>query len=394
MSNLKVQIKEEIRDLAINSKKKYEDISSYIFDNPELAFEEFKAQKVLSDCLEESGFEVKRGIANLETSFEAIYSKVEGGPTIAFLAEYDALPEIGHACGHNIIGTSSVGAGIVLKNMMDKYNIPGTIKVIGTPAEERVGSKISMIREGVFKDLDAAFILHPADASMPDDISFACINLEICFEGKASHAAAFPWGGSSALNGVIVLFNNVNSMRLHLKDYTRVHGIITEGGTMHNIIPAKATAVFNIRSLSIDYLNEVVEMLKNCANGAAIATGTTVKVTQLDEIYKEVRNDKKLVKLIRDNFDFIKEDYIERDLTQGIGSTDIGNVTHEIPAIQAYIKLDENAATHTIEFAKAAGGQEGKDALLKGIQVLAMSGLDLFYEGGINYVIKTSYGSL
>lgn len=380
MSNLKTDIKNEIQQTALESKGVFEDISSYIFENPELAFEEHKAQKILSDCLESNGFKVDRGIANLETSFEATYKNGEDGPVIAFLAEYDALPEIGHACGHNIIGTSSVGAGIILKDMMEKHDIKGTLKVIGTPAEERVGGKLIMIEEGVFNNIDAAFILHPADASMPDDISFACVNLEITFDGKASHAAAFPWGGSSALNGVISLFNNVNSMRLHLKDYTRVHGIITDGGAMHNIIPAKATAVFNIRSLSIEYLNEVVEMIKSCAQGAAISTGTKVTVSQLDNIYKEVRNDKKLVKLIRDNFDFIKEDYIERDLTQGIGSTDIGNVTHEIPAIQAYIRLNENAATHTTEFAESAGGEEGKEALLKGIQVLAMSGLDIFLE--------------
>ncbi len=380
MNNLKVKIKENIQMMALENKEVFEEISSYIFQNPELAFEEYRAQKVLSNCLESNGFKVKRGIANLETSFEGVYKNGEDGPVIAFLAEYDALPEIGHACGHNIIGTSSVGAGVILKDIMEKYDIKGTLKVIGTPAEERVGGKLIMIEEGVFKDIDAAFILHPADASMPDDISFACVNLEISFEGKASHAAAFPWGGSSALNGVISLFNNVNSMRLHIKDYTRVHGIITEGGTMHNIIPAKSTAVFNIRSLNIDYLNEVIEIIRNCAKGAALSTGTKVSIKQLDNIYKEVRNDKRLVNLIRNNFEFIKEDYIERDLTQGIGSTDIGNVTHEIPAIQAYIKLNENAATHTIEFAKSAGGQEGKDALTKGIQVLAMSGLDVFLE--------------
>lgn len=377
MEELKLKIKEDIKLLSDEKKTSFEKVSKSLFENPELAFEEFKSQKVLCDLLEESGFNVTKGVGRLETSFEAVYSNGDGGKTVAFLAEYDALPGMGHACGHNIIGTSSVGAGIILKEVINKYNIEGTVKVFGTPAEERVGGKITMIREGVFKDVDAALILHPCDASIPDDISFAQVNLKFDFGGKASHAAAYPWEGRSALSGVIALFNSVNSMRLHLKDYARVHGIITDGGSIHNIIPEKSTAIFNVRALSIEYLNEICDMLKNCAEGAAISTGTSVEVIQLDEIYKEIKNDSRLVNIVRENFEVLGEDYIERDLTQGIGSTDTGNLTHEIPAIQAYIKLKENTATHTEEFAVAAGGEEGKIALIKAVKVLAMCGVDV-----------------
>lgn len=377
MEELKLKIKEDIKLLSDEKKTSFEKVSKSLFENPELAFEEFKSQKVLCDLLEESGFNVTKGVGGLETSFEAVYSNGDGGKTVAFLAEYDALPGMGHACGHNIIGTSSVGAGIILKEVINKYNIEGTVKVFGTPAEERVGGKITMIREGVFKDVDAALILHPCDASIPDDISFAQVNLKFDFGGKASHAAAYPWEGRSALSGVIALFNSVNSMRLHLKDYARVHGIITDGGSIHNIIPEKSTAIFNVRALSIEYLNEICDMLKNCAEGAAISTGTSVEVIQLDEIYKEIKNDSRLVNIVRENFEVLGEDYIERDLTQGIGSTDTGNLTHEIPAIQAYIKLKENTATHTEEFAVAAGGEEGKIALIKAVKVLAMCGVDV-----------------
>lgn len=377
MEELKLKIKEDIKLLSDEKKTSFEKVSKSLFENPELAFEEFKSQKVLCDLLEESGFNVTKGVGGLETSFEAVYSNGDGGKTVAFLAEYDALPGMGHACGHNIIGTSSVGAGIILKEVINKYNIEGTVKVFGTPAEERVGGKITMIREGVFKDVDAALILHPCDASIPDDISFAQVNLKFDFSGKASHAAAYPWEGRSALSGVIALFNSVNSMRLHLKDYARVHGIITDGGSIHNIIPEKSTAIFNVRALSIEYLNEICDMLKNCAEGAAISTGTSVEVIQLDEIYKEIKNDSRLVNIVRENFEVLGEDYIERDLTQGIGSTDTGNLTHEIPAIQAYIKLKENTATHTEEFAVAAGGEEGKIALIKAVKVLAMCGVDV-----------------
>ncbi|MCC0676086.1 MULTISPECIES: M20 family metallopeptidase [unclassified Clostridioides] len=380
MKELKLKIKEDIKLLSDEKKASFEKVSKSLFENPELAFEEFKSQKALCNLLEENGFDVTKGVGGLETSFEAVYSNGTGGKTVAFLAEYDALPGMGHACGHNIIGTSSVGAGIILKEVIKKYDIEGTVKVFGTPAEERVGGKITMIREGVFKDVDAALILHPCDASIPDDISFAQVNLKFDFSGKASHAAAYPWEGRSALSGVIALFNSVNSMRLHLKDYARVHGIINDGGSIHNIIPEKSIAIFNVRALSIEYLNEICDMLKDCAKGAAISTGTSVEVIQLDEIYKEIKNDSRLVNTVRENFEVLGEDYIERDLTQGIGSTDTGNLTHEIPAIQAYIKLKENTATHTEEFAVAAGGEEGKIALIKAIKVLAMCGVDVLYS--------------
>ncbi|MCC0703895.1 MULTISPECIES: M20 family metallopeptidase [unclassified Clostridioides] len=380
MKELKLKIKEDIKLLSDEKKASFEKVSKSLFENPELAFEEFKSQKALCNLLEENGFDVTKGVGGLETSFEAVYSNGTGGKTVAFLAEYDALPGMGHACGHNIIGTSSVGAGIILKEVIKKYDIEGTVKVFGTPAEERVGGKITMIREGVFKDVDAALILHPCDASIPDDISFAQVNLKFDFSGKASHAAAYPWEGRSALSGVIALFNSVNSMRLHLKDYARVHGIITDGGSIHNIIPEKSIAIFNVRALSIEYLNEICDMLKDCAKGTAISTGTSVEVIQLDEIYKEIKNDSRLVNIVRENFEVLGEDYIERDLTQGIGSTDTGNLTHEIPAIQAYIKLKENTATHTEEFAVAAGGEEGKIALIKAIKVLAMCGVDVLYS--------------
>lgn len=370
-------IKNEIINLTEIKFNELSEISDYIFNNPEIAYTEYKAQKKIVDYLETNGFKVKSGIGGLETSFEADFSIDGGRPVVAFLAEYDALPEIGHACGHNIIGTSALGAFVVLKEIMEKHKIKGTLKIIGTPAEERGGGKIQMIKEGVFQGIDAALLLHPTEASIPDDISFASANFEFIFKGKPSHAAAFPWEGVNALNGVIALFNNVNSLRLHLKDYTRVHGIIPEGGTAHNIIPERATALFNIRALEIDYLNIVIDKIKKCALGAAISTETTLEIRQVGEVYKEIRNDKNLVETIKRNFNFIEETYVERSMTQGIGSTDMANLTHEIPAIQAYIFLKENIATHTLDFATASGGEEGKIALKKAIKVLALSGFDI-----------------
>ncbi|MCI7795962.1 MAG: M20 family metallopeptidase [Lachnospiraceae bacterium] len=373
-------MKQGICSAAISHREELEEVSSYIFKNPELAFHEVKGQTALCNVLEKNGFKVTKGVGGIPTSFEAVYDTGKTGKKIAFLAEYDALPDIGHGCGHNIIGTSSAGAGIILKEIMEKNGLPGVLKVIGTPAEERVGGKILMLREGVFKGLDAAMVMHPADATMPDDISFACVNMEYVFHGRAAHAAAFPWRGANALSGVIQMFNAVDAMRLHLKDHTRVHGIITEGGTAHNTISDRAVCRFNIRALDFEYLIEVIKILEECAKGAAMCTGTTVEIIQQDEITKDIRNDKRLVSYFRNNMEYLGETYIERDLTQGIGSTDVGNVTHEIPAIQAYIRLQDGAATHTKEFAEAAGGEEGKRALLVAVQLLAMSGLDVLCE--------------
>lgn len=378
--NTKESMKKAIEASAASHKEEFEKVSSHIFNNPELAFTEFKGQEALCTLLENNGFQVKKGIAGLETSFEAVYDTGKPGKKIAFMAEYDALPEIGHGCGHNIIGTSSAGAGVVLKEIMQENDLGGVLKVIGTPAEERVGGKILMLREGAFEGLDAAMIMHPTDATIPDDISFASVNLEFTFQGKPAHAAAFPWRGANALSGVIQMFNAVDAMRLHFKDYTRVHGIITEGGTAHNTITDHAVCLFNIRALEFEYLQEVIKIVEDCAKGAALCTGTTVEIQQKDEITKEVRNNQKLVSYFRNNMELIHEPYIERDLTQGIGSTDVGNVTHEIPAIQAYIGLKEGIATHTREFAKAAGGEEGKRALHTAVKLLAMSGLDVLCE--------------
>lgn len=376
----KQDLKKKLCALAQEKQAEFEKISAYIFANPELGFTEFKAQKVLTDELEAEGFVVEKGSAGLETSFIGTYDSGKPGKTIAFMAEYDCLPDIGHACGHNIMGAASTGAGVILKRVMEEHGIGGVLKVIGTPAEENGSGKCIMLRQGVFKDVDAALIMHPTNASMPDDIAFASMNMEYTFHGKGAHSAAFPWKGVNALSGVLQMFHAVDSMRLHLKDYTRVHGIITEGGSAHNTIPEKATALFNLRALDYDYLTEVVKMIENCAKGAAICTGTTVTIEQKGEILKDVKNNPKLVEFARNNMEFIGEKYIERDLTQGIGSTDVGNVTHEIPAIQFYIRLDDNVGTHTTEFAKAAGSEPGKRTLHAAVKVLALSGLDCFIE--------------
>lgn len=374
------RIKQDIIAAAEEKKAEFEETSSYIFAHPELSFEEHKSQAALCELLEKHGFRVTRGLGSLPTAFEAVYDSGLSGKTVALMGEYDCLPEIGHGCGHNLIGTSAAGAGIVLKETMEKYGIGGVLKVLGTPAEENGSGKAIMVREGAFEGIDAALLMHPMETSVPDDISFACVAMEFTFKGKPAHAAACPWDGANALSGVQLMFHAVDMMRLHFRDYSRVHGIITEGGTAHNTVSDEAKAVFNIRALDYEYMMKLVEIIRNCAKGAATATGTSVEEKQLGEIVKDIRNDKRLVQYVRSNMELIGEEYIERDLTQGIGSTDVGNVTHEIPSIQFYVKLKEHVGTHTKEFALAAGGEEGRRNLHTSVQLLALSACDVLME--------------
>ena len=247
------QVKHEIETLAEKHRDEFEVVSAYIFAHPELAYHETLAQDQLCGLLEKHGFKVQRGAGSLETAFVAEYRSGKPGMTFAFMCEYDALPEIGHACGHNLIGTSGAGAGVILKEIMEKYGIGGTLKVLGTPAEENGSGKITMLDEGIFDGVDMALIMHPSDMSMADDISFAAVNKTYTFTGKPAHTAACPWMGASALNGVLQMFHAVDSQRLHFKDYTRVHGIILEGGTVVNIVPERAVCKFNIRALDAEY---------------------------------------------------------------------------------------------------------------------------------------------
>ncbi len=370
------QVKKEMEQLAESHREEFEAASAHIFTHPELAFHEKEAQKTLCDLLERHGFQVQRKAGSLETAFVAEYDSKKPGKTFAFMAEYDALPALGHACGHNLIGTSAAGAGVVLKQVMEQYGIGGKLRVIGTPAEENGSGKIVLLEDGVFSDVDMALIMHPNDVSIADDISFAAVNRTYTFTGKPAHSAACPWVGADAMSAVNLMFTAVDSQRVHCKDYTRIHGIVLEGGTAVNIITEKASCQFNIRALDYEYMEQLVQMVDRCAKGAALCAGVEVSIKQDGYAIKNVKNDKQLVSLVEKNMDFIGEHHIPRELTQGIGSTDVGNVTHAIPSAQFYIGLKENIGTHTAAFARAAGGPEGRRALDAAVKVLAMTGLD------------------
>ncbi|MDK2823660.1 MAG: hypothetical protein PWQ67_2209 [Clostridia bacterium] len=370
-----MDLKSKVLEFIDANQEELKNISDYIFDNPELAFEEYKAVEILTEKLKENGFTIEKGIAGLPTAFKAEYRGEPGGPVVALLAEYDALPEIGHACGHNLIATISVGAAIAISKVLSP--LPGTLVVLGTPAEEGGGGKVIMVEKGCFTDVDCAMIIHPADQTMVDDISLANTNLVFTYHGKAAHAAAFPEKGINALDAAILTFNNINALRGHLKDDVRIHGIITKGGVATNIVTELAEAKFSVRALKRKELEPVVEKVCQCAKAAALATGAGLEIKTEGLDYDEIMNNKVLTSLLRENYLQLGEFVGERTIEQGLGSTDMGNVTQVVPGFQSYIGIGKDLVTHTLEFAQSCKGPAGYQGLITATKALAMTVLDL-----------------
>jgi amidohydrolase len=353
-------------------------ISHTIHANPELAFKEYQAAALLSDTLAQHGFTVERGSGGLETAFTATYSTGSGGPTIALLCEYDALPEIGHACGHNIIGTVPVGVGMALRPLLAQYR--GTLKIIGTPAEEHGGGKIKMLRAGVFEGIDVAMMVHPATRHMTRRGSLAFNSLVFEFHGKAAHAAGAPHRGINALDAIIMTFNNINALRQQTRDDARLHGIITHGGVAANIIPDYTRAQFIVRARQVDYLNELTPKVINCAQGAALATGAEVKVTSRTG-YANMVSNPVLADLYGGHLQTLGVTVEAPDPREPMGSTDMGDVSQVIPSIHPYVAIaPPGVAGHSVEMREAACSPQGDEGLMLSVKAMAMTVIDLLAQ--------------
>jgi amidohydrolase len=353
------------------------EICKTIHRNPEVKFKEFKAVEVLTAFLKKNDFGVTQGIGGLETAFNAVFKGAEDSPIIALLAEYDALPQIGHACGHNIVCTASVGAAVALKNVA--HDSLGKIVVVGTPAEEGGGGKITLIKKGIFKDVDLAMMVHPSNKTRMVRLMLAVVEIRFIFHGKSAHAAAYPYEGINALDGVILTFNNINALRQQLKDDVRIHGIITEGGYAPNIIPDRASAQFYVRALEERYFKKVVEKVKECARGASIATGTKLDIKMEEFTYRPFKPNYTLAGIFRENLSFlnIKED--SGGERGDMGSSDIGNLSHIIPTIHADISIcDDKIVCHSPDFRDAALSEKGMKGMIIGAEGLALTAFDIF----------------
>ncbi len=371
MSDTKEALSQAVDGLA----DELETLSRRIHANPELGYQEAKAAAWLSEFLQAKGLEVERGVAGLETAFRATLETGEG-PTISILCEYDALPGLDHACGHNLIGASGVGAGAALAAV--KHRLPsGRIQVIGTPAEEGGGGKIKLIQGGVFKDVDCAMMIHGFDRTILHQDLLGIVRVTFDFTGKAAHASADPWEGINALDAVIQTFNAISMLRQQVRPDVRLHGIITNGGAAPNIIPEAASATFYVRAASLDYMWEVCRRAVACAEGAARATGASLRVTQGEMVYEPLKRNQTLLELFKANLERlgVTED---APIPDRLGSSDIGNVSQVIPAIQPMIKVAPTGTPiHSRAFAAAAVSAGARQGLVVAAKALAMTTADL-----------------
>lgn len=367
------------------------EIADWLHKNPEIAFEEHEASKRLAKELEKAGFEVKLGAAGLETAIVAHHPKVAKGPTIAILAEYDALPEIGHACGHNLIAASALGAALAVGST--KESIPGTLLFLGTPAEEDIGGKIAMVEAGIFDEVDAAMMFHPsAGYTMVGRKGLALTEVKIEFHGKAAHASASPEKGINALDAVIQTFNGINALRQHIRSSARIHGIISHGGVKPNIVPEFSAASFYVRAEDDEYCSELVEKLRGCAKGAASATGATLSFEIVEPSYQSRLMNNAMGEAFVRNLETIGEPLIPIPEGSGAGSSDIGNVSQVVPAIHPYISIcNADIAGHSQEFAEAAASERGHDAMISAAKALALTAIDLMTDSDLMKRVRREF---
>ena len=366
-------------------------ISAAIHAKPETAFQEFQSAALLCETLESHGFSVERGVGGLETAFRAVARGKGRGPTIALLAEYDALPDLGHACGHNIIATCAIAAGIGVRKVMDQ--LPGRVLVIGSPAEEGGGGKLILLEQGLFSDVDAAMMVHPASRTMVERTSLASSRLTVEFAGKASHAAAAPEDGINALEAVILTFNNVNALRLHLKSDARVHGIITHGGTAANIIPEYAAAIFSVRAAKQDYADEILQRVIQCAQGAGIATGAQLTYSTQPG-YAEMIPNPVMARLFAENWRAIGVEVHDPRPNERMGSTDMGNISQALPSLHAYLAIaPEGTPGHTVEFREASITPAAHAGLLNAAKGMAMTAIDLLSNPQLMQAVKQEFAA-
>lgn len=370
--------------------KEFVELSDSILENPELGNEEFYACKLHTNVLKKHGFSIEENYMNQKTGFKAVYNSKKEGPTIAYLSEYDALPGIGHGCGHNILGTVSTGSGIVLKEILDE--IGGKVVVFGTPAEETSGAKVIYADNGAFEDVDIALVAHPNSEYNLSGTSLAMEAIQFEFTGKTSHAAAAPEKGINALDAVINTFTNINALRQQTRPDARIHGIITEGGKAPNIIPDKCIAQFYVRAATKTYLKELIEKVKNCARGASLSAGTEIEILNFEFSYDNLVTNETLSDIFTKNLRKagVEDIYESR---KAYGSLDAGNVSHICPIIHPYFDITNNReiAAHTVEFRDSTKTEYAYENMKKTINALVFTAVDVIKDKELQVRIREEF---
>ncbi len=365
---------ERIRKLALD-----------IHAHPELRFEEHRAAQWIAEAVAGPGVFVEKGVGGLATAVRARIGTGEG-PRVAIVAEYDALPEIGHACGHNLIAAGAVGAFLALAAMQEKLG--GTVELLGTPAEEGGGGKIHMIEAGVFEGLDAAIMYHPFDRDLLAHFTLASMWIDMVFRGTPSHAALAPWEGKSALTACLDTFRLVDSQRVRFRDGVRVHGYVKNGGQAVNIIPELAEAEFSVRALDGDELERVAQIVERCAKAAAMASEVEVEL-QRRRGYRDMRNNMSLARRFGEHLKAFGREAREQDPSLGSGSTDMGDVSHVVPSIHPWIQIcDEGETTcHQHSFAAYAKSDRGLSTMLLAAKVMARTAVDVLHDAELREAV-------
>jgi amidohydrolase len=371
-------------------------LSKFIHSNPEIAMQEVKASAACADFLRERGFTVERGVADIPTAFEATAGTHDGGPRVAFLSEYDALPGVGHGCGHNLIAIAGIGAGLGLAAAAS--STAGSVTVFGTPAEEAIGGKVLMAEAGLFGGFAAALGAHPGtiEAECPtvegSGLSLACQGIRVEFRGRAAHAAADPHNGVNALNAVIETFNGINALRQQFKSDARIHGIITDGGAAANVIPDFAAAEFLVRGSTLKYVNELVEHVRKIAEGAALITGARLIFSFPEKANFDMITNLTLARALKANLDAVGMALPEAKPKQGTGSTDWGNVSYVAPSVEtSYPIMDGICTWHSQEVVDAADSELGYAYTLLTAKAMALTGYDVLTNEDLRTAIKAEF---
>ena len=376
--------------------KEIEEVCDFIFNNPEIGEEEYISSKYLVDKMKEYGFDTTYPYCNIDTAFRAELGDNDG-PTIAFLAEYDALPGYGenkepaHACGHNWIAASTLGACIVLSKLKEDFK--GKIVLIGTPAEETTGGKCDLVKAGAFDDIDVCYQMHIEAFNNINCKALAIDSIEFSFKGVAAHAASHPHMGVNALDAVQLTFAGINALRQHVKSDVRIHGIVSNGGEAPNIVPEKASCKFYIRASERSYLDEVTKKVINCAKGAELMTGAKLSYRYFENSFDNIVNNKALQDITKNNLIEVGITDILEGKDGPVGSTDIGNVSQVCPTMYTEIALDINPMVyvHEKEFLNYANSKEAYDKLHKSVKAMVGCALEIYLEDGLLDEIKKNH---
>ena len=355
-------------------------LSHAIHGEPELALEEFKAAERLTGGIESHGIKVQREAFGLKTAYAAEFGNA-GGANIAILSEYDALPGIGHACGHNIIATSGYGAAMALAKLGAR--LPGRVRYLGTPAEERFGGKEIMARAGAFDGCDAAMMMHPSNENLVTMPCIAIAEVEAIYHGRSAHASAMPYRGLNALDAVVTAYQSIAQLRQHIRNTDRIHGIITEGGLAPNIVPERAACRFYVRAADAHELAPLKARVQKCFEAGALATGCTLEIHWGDTDYLDLKTNWPMAEMYEANAVKLGREFFPlKELPAGYaGSTDMGNVSHRVPSIHPMLGVAPGGVIiHNPEFTRHAASPAGDAAVIDGAKSLAMTALDLMAD--------------